>query len=100
VTSLPVPLFAAVFLVLSASCGDSPGSPPIVGQPPTDRPALAQTYRASGHTAAGDVFVHLFEWKWRDIATECEQNLGPAGFCRRPGLAAARAQHHAKLRLE
>jgi alpha-amylase len=26
------------------------------------------------------VFVHLFEWKWRDIATECEQSLGPAGF--------------------
>ena len=80
VTSSPVPLFAAVFLVLAASCGDSPGSPPIAGQPPADRPALAQTYRASGHTAAGDVFVHLFEWKWRDIATECEQTLGPAGF--------------------
>ena len=30
--------------------------------------------------AAGDVFVHLFEWKWTDIATECESVLGPAGF--------------------
>jgi alpha-amylase len=30
--------------------------------------------------AAGDVFVHLFEWKWADIATECETVLGPAGF--------------------
>jgi alpha-amylase len=30
--------------------------------------------------AAGDVFVHLFEWKWTDIATECERVLGPAGF--------------------
>ena len=30
--------------------------------------------------AAGDVFVHLFEWKWTDIATECEIVLGPAGF--------------------
>jgi alpha-amylase len=30
--------------------------------------------------AAGDVFVHLFEWRWADIATECEQVLGPAGF--------------------
>jgi alpha-amylase len=30
--------------------------------------------------AAGDVFVHLFEWTWADIATECEQVLGPAGF--------------------
>jgi alpha-amylase len=30
--------------------------------------------------AAGDVFVHLFEWKWTDIAAECESVLGPAGF--------------------
>ena len=30
--------------------------------------------------AAGDVSVHLFEWKWPDIATECEAVLGPAGF--------------------
>ena len=30
--------------------------------------------------AAGDVFVHLFDWKWTDIATECENVLGPAGF--------------------
>jgi alpha-amylase len=30
--------------------------------------------------AAGDVAVHLFEWKWTDIAAECEAVLGPAGF--------------------
>jgi alpha-amylase len=30
--------------------------------------------------AAGDVSVHLFEWKWTDIARECETVLGPAGF--------------------
>ena len=24
--------------------------------------------------------VHLFEWKWTDIAAECETVLGPAGF--------------------
>ena len=29
--------------------------------------------------AAGHVVVHLFEWKWTDIATECESVLGPAG---------------------
>ena len=74
------PRIAAILLVLTTSCSSSTERPPIVGQPPADRPALAQTYRASGHTAAGDVFVHLFEWKWRDIATECEQTLGPAGF--------------------
>ena len=25
-------------------------------------------------------FVHLFEWRWDDIALECEEFLGPAGF--------------------
>lgn len=24
--------------------------------------------------------VHLFEWKWDDIAAECENFLGPKGF--------------------
>lgn len=24
--------------------------------------------------------VHLFEWRWDDIASECEEFLGPAGF--------------------
>ena len=26
------------------------------------------------------VFVHLFEWRWDDIARECETFLGPKGF--------------------
>lgn len=24
--------------------------------------------------------VHLFEWKWNDIAAECENFLGPKGY--------------------
>ncbi|XP_050666679.1 alpha-amylase 4N-like isoform X4 [Leptidea sinapis] len=31
---------------------------------------------ASGRTT----MVHLFEWKWDDIAAECERFLGPKGF--------------------
>ena len=27
------------------------------------------------------VIVHLFEWKWTDIANECEAYLGPKGYC-------------------
>lgn len=30
-------------------------------------------------TSSG-VFVHLFEWRWSDIARECETFLGPQGF--------------------
>lgn len=62
----------------AAACSEelpSPGG----GNPPAERPALAPTYRPSGHMAAGDVVVHLFEWKWTDIAAECESVLGPAG---------------------
>src|SRR2546421_2027222 len=71
---------ATAFLAFAvAACGNSLPSPP-PGNPPPPRPSLAPTYRPRGHMAAGDVFVHLFEWKWTDIATECETVLGPAGF--------------------
>lgn len=35
---------------------------------------------AAASVSAGTAFVHLFEWKWDDIATECESFLGPKGF--------------------
>jgi len=74
---------AARFLLvaaLAAACNNPDLRPPPVGGGPEPRPSLNPTYRPSGHMAAGDVFVHLFEWKWTDIATECEKVLGPAGF--------------------
>ena len=30
--------------------------------------------------AHAGAFVHLFEWKWSDVAQECEHFLGPKGF--------------------
>ncbi|XP_076759059.1 alpha-amylase [Xylocopa sonorina] len=33
-------------------------------------------YFVPGH----DAIVHLFEWKWNDIAAECERFLGPNGY--------------------
>jgi alpha-amylase len=75
---------ALLALLLTNACGsggagDLPTGSPSGGQP-AERPTLSDTYRASGHMAAGDVFVHLFEWRWTDVATECETVLGPAGF--------------------
>ncbi|XP_055332042.1 alpha-amylase-like [Paramacrobiotus metropolitanus] len=33
------------------------------------------------HVIGGrSAYVHLFEWKWTDIAAECERFLGPKGF--------------------
>lgn len=72
---------AAALLALAAlACHEGASGPLITGGPPGPRPALSPAYRPSGHAAAGDVFVHLFEWRWADVATECEQVLGPAGF--------------------
>jgi len=31
-------------------------------------------------TGRSQVFVHLFEWSWSDVAQECEDWLGPKGF--------------------
>ncbi len=47
-------------------------------------------FLAAAHVSVGQlnpncdgkqVIVHLFEWKWTDIAAECERFLGPAGYC-------------------
>lgn len=38
--------------------------------------AQKEPHYAGGH----DGIVHLFEWKWPDIAAECENFLGPLGF--------------------
>ena len=65
--------------LLLAACTSDPSTGGGTNIVPT-RPSLDPTYRASGRTAAGDVFVHLFEWTWPDIATECETVLGPAGY--------------------
>lgn len=36
--------------------------------------------QAQAQATPRTVFVHLFEWKWTDIAQECETFLGPRGF--------------------
>ena len=41
---------------------------------------VAFTSVASGQSAPRTAFVHLFEWRWDDIALECERFLGPKGF--------------------
>ena len=57
----------AGLLALATACGSDGPAPILVGD--------------AGPPAAGGVaFVHLFEWKWTDIARECEAYLGPKGF--------------------
>lgn len=43
--------------------------------------AAAENTNKNPHFVPGhDTIVHLFEWKWNDIARECEQFLGPMGY--------------------
>jgi alpha-amylase len=76
--------FSLLLTLLVAACGgaatDSTVPPPSITPPVTPPVTLPSTYIPTGRTAAGDVFVHLFEWRWNDIALECEQFLGPAGY--------------------
>lgn len=85
---------ALCFLALPSVWGCASGQVDLVQPPvtlPVERPTLAPAYRASGHSAAGDVFVHLFEWKWTDIASECTAVLGPAGY---KGVQVSPPQEH------
>ena len=43
-------------------------------------PQTTLTAQAATPNPNRTVFVHLFEWKWSDIARECETWLGPKGF--------------------
>ncbi|HEX8905095.1 MAG TPA: hypothetical protein VF771_09660 [Longimicrobiaceae bacterium] len=55
---------AAALLLAGCGGGGDPSTPvDPAPQPPAGRPSLDPAYRASGHMAAGDVFVHLFEWR-------------------------------------
>ncbi|KAL4718466.1 hypothetical protein ACJJTC_001372 [Scirpophaga incertulas] len=40
----------------------------------------ANDYKNPYYVPGRSVNVHLFEWKWEDIAEECERFLGPNGF--------------------
>ncbi|MFL5735427.1 MAG: alpha-amylase [Chloroflexia bacterium] len=76
-------LFLALTIVLPglAGCGQSgPGGGPTVGT--VGSPTASPTTSPAAGPKAGPrtVFVHLFEWKWPDIAQECETFLGPKGY--------------------
>ncbi|KAL4715014.1 hypothetical protein ACJJTC_003165 [Scirpophaga incertulas] len=41
---------------------------------------IASAYKNPQYAPGRSVHLHLFEWKWDDIAEECERFLGPNGF--------------------
>ncbi|XP_078323364.1 alpha-amylase-like [Crassostrea virginica] len=60
-------------------------------------PALLQAVLGAytdPHCQGKQVIVHLFEWKWSDIANECERFLGKKGFC---GVQVSPPNEHAVI---
>ena len=99
---MPFRHFAAIgaSVLLVVACGGGSDSPTIsLPAPPVPPvatpPVLGQQYTSSGRAAAGDVFVHLFEWRWNDIARECEAVLGPRGY---KGIQISPPSEHAIVR--
>ncbi|XP_046578652.1 alpha-amylase-like [Haliotis rubra] len=43
--------------------------------------ALGSMYSNPNCVEGRTAITHLFEWRWADIADECERFLGPYGFC-------------------
>ncbi len=86
-------------LAFLTACGggtDFSGGTPVAPTPPVvPPPVLGSAYVSSGRAAAGDVFVHLFEWRWPDIARECEVWLGPRGY---KGVQISPPSEHAIVR--
>jgi alpha-amylase len=70
----------ASVLVATAACAPNPYRANL-SEPTLDtNSAAAAAKRLNANQAnSAEVLVHLFEWKWNDIARECEAFLGPAG---------------------
>ncbi len=71
--TLYVALFAATALGACSEDAMQTGSPLNSNQGKTVSPAVQ-------FDSSADVFVQLFEWRWPDIALECENFLGPHGY--------------------
>lgn len=41
---------------------------------------FGKKFHHTNYVAKRSAMVHLFEWKWNDIANECEQFLAPNGY--------------------
>lgn len=54
-------------------------------------PAPQQVEPVSAATANGGVLVHLFQWNWNSVASECTDVLGPGGFA---GVKVSPPQEH------
>jgi len=68
---------AAFFL---AACTENETPEDSHGQSSPEKTIEAAPAQVASIIGSERVFVHLFEWRWPDIAAECENFLGPSGY--------------------
>ncbi|WP_196716968.1 alpha-1,6-glucosidase domain-containing protein [Actinomyces trachealis] len=68
-------------LALCLSLLGAVAAPTAQAQPaPAPAAAAVAAPAAPGASRPGDVTATLFQWPWKDVATQCTQVLGPAGY--------------------
>ncbi|HWN68107.1 MAG TPA: carbohydrate-binding module family 20 domain-containing protein [Haliangium sp.] len=84
-TKLMAALLSSVFVGVTGCVAEDldyiePGDE-LEAEEPGDEAGESEKIGTTGHLDFnGTAFVHLFEWRWSDIASECETFLGPRGF--------------------
>ncbi|CAB3261279.1 unnamed protein product [Arctia plantaginis] len=54
--------------------------PYAITKKPKEKIPPRMKYKKTHYVRGRTTMVHLFEWKWKDIAAECERFLGPKGY--------------------
>lgn len=82
---------AVLIISMLGACNDDGGQAGSGQTKETTVQGQAAPVPMSASLAPGDVFVQLFEWRWPDIAAECEKFLGPHGYA---AVQVSPAQEH------
>src|ERR1700755_939856 len=72
--------YGALAICALAGCVAEGARPDPEGAPSTEGARPDGTPEAAALPGGKTAFVQLFEWKWTDVARECETFLGPKGF--------------------
>jgi len=90
-SDIRTPRLAVVAALALAACSDKAQQAPSATESVASKGTRPATAPLHPNPATGDVFVHLFEWRWPDVAIECETFLGPHGYA---AVQVSPAQEH------
>ncbi|NOR19208.1 MAG: ATPase [Xanthomonadales bacterium] len=71
---------AVIAVMLITACSDENNQASEVSEKTQATATQTQPVAENNTQGSANVFVHLFEWGWQDVAEECESFLGPHGY--------------------